>query len=326
MPREGGALLALNHVSYVDFVLGGFATQDSDRLVRFMAKRELFDHRLAGPLMRSLHHISVDRGDGLASYGQGIDYLRRGEVVGIFPEATISRSFELKEFKTGATRMAAEAGVPLVPAILWGTQRMKTKSHPQDFSRGKTIAITVGEPLHPTGENSVAETAELKADDGPAARRDDPGLPGRRAAARLLVAARVVRRQRTDHGGGGACSTPRRSASAPGPAPPSARRSSPDVRRPRGGDPARARGAGRGRRRAGAAATRTRVTAVSVEVRRPPSSRARSPRTAPGPTSPSTWPSTSTETTPSSTRNSSSPGSPCRVSVSPARMRRTSGT
>jgi 1-acyl-sn-glycerol-3-phosphate acyltransferase len=163
VPREGGALLALNHISYVDFVLGGFATQDSDRLVRFMAKRELFDHRFAGPLMRSLHHISVDRGDGLASYSQGIDYLRRGEVVGIFPEATISRSFELKEFKTGATRMAAEAGVPLVPAILWGTQRMKTKSHPQDFSRGKTIAITVGEPLHPTGENSVAETAELKA-------------------------------------------------------------------------------------------------------------------------------------------------------------------
>ena len=127
-----------------------------------MAKRELFDHRWSGPLMRSLHHISVDRGDGLASYAQGIDYLRRGEVVGIFPEATISRSFELKEFKTGATRMAAEAGVPLVPVILWGTQRMKTKSHPQDFSRGKTIAITVGEPLHPTGEHPAAETAELK--------------------------------------------------------------------------------------------------------------------------------------------------------------------
>jgi 1-acyl-sn-glycerol-3-phosphate acyltransferase len=163
VPREGGALLAFNHVSYVDFILGGFAAQDSKRLVRFMAKRELFDHRWSGPLMRSLHHISVDRGDGLASYAEGIDYLRRGEVVGIFPEATISRSFELKEFKTGATRMAAEAGVPLVPTILWGTQRMKTKSHPQDFSRGKTIAITVGEPLHPTGANPAAETAELKA-------------------------------------------------------------------------------------------------------------------------------------------------------------------
>ena len=58
----------------------------------------------------------------------------------------------------------AQAGVPLVPTILWGTQRMKTKGHPQDFSRGKTIAITVGEPLHPTGANPVAETAELKSE------------------------------------------------------------------------------------------------------------------------------------------------------------------
>jgi 1-acyl-sn-glycerol-3-phosphate acyltransferase len=163
VPREGGALLALNHVSYVDFILGGYAAHPSRRLVRFMSKRELFDHRWTGPLMRSLHHISVDRADGLASYAEGVRYLREGEVVGIFPEATISRSFELKEFKTGASRMAAEAGVPLVPVILWGTQRLKTKGHPQDFSRGKTIAITVGEPLHPTGANSVAETAELKA-------------------------------------------------------------------------------------------------------------------------------------------------------------------
>jgi 1-acyl-sn-glycerol-3-phosphate acyltransferase len=162
VPRSGGALLVYNHVSYIDFILGGLAANPSGRLVRFMAKREVFDHRVAGPVMRSMHHIAVDRADGVASYDEGVRVLRSGEVVGIFPEATISRSFELKEFKTGATRMAAEAGVPLVPVILWGTQRLKTKDHPQDFSRGKTIAITVGEPLHPAGTNSVTETAELK--------------------------------------------------------------------------------------------------------------------------------------------------------------------
>jgi 1-acyl-sn-glycerol-3-phosphate acyltransferase len=162
IPRSGGALIAFNHISYVDFVLGGYAAQPSKRLVRFMAKRELFDHRLVGPLMRSLHHISVDRADGLGSYDEGVRYLRMGEVVGIFPEATISRSFEIKEIKTGAARMAAAAGVPLVPAVLWGTQRIKTKDHPQDFSRGKTIAISVGEPLSPAGRDPVAETAELK--------------------------------------------------------------------------------------------------------------------------------------------------------------------
>ena len=62
--------------------------------------------------MRSMHHIAVDRGEGLASYRAAVDYLRAGEAVGIFPEATISRSMELKEFKTGAVRIAAEAGVP----------------------------------------------------------------------------------------------------------------------------------------------------------------------------------------------------------------------
>jgi len=113
-------------------------------------------------VMRSMHHIAVDRAEGVASYDEGVRVLRAGEIVGIFPEATISRSFELKEFKTGATRMAAEAGVPLVPVVLWGTQRLKTKGHPQDFSRGKTIAITVGEPLYPSGVNSLAETAQLK--------------------------------------------------------------------------------------------------------------------------------------------------------------------
>ncbi|CAN5785864.1 lysophospholipid acyltransferase family protein [soil metagenome] len=163
VPRTGGAVLALNHVSYVDFILGGFAAQPSDRLVRFMAKRELFTHRLAGPLMRSLHHIEVDRGDGLKSFAEANRYLRAGEVVGIFPEATISRAMELKEFKSGAPRLAADVGVPLVPAVLWGTQRMMTKDHPRDFSRGQHVAITVGEPLHPSGDRPVDETAELKA-------------------------------------------------------------------------------------------------------------------------------------------------------------------
>ncbi|GHJ60738.1 1-acyl-sn-glycerol-3-phosphate acyltransferase [Nocardioides sp. OK12] len=162
VPREGGVLLACNHVGYVDFVYGGLAANPSGRLVRFMAKREIFDHPLGGPLMRSLHHIEVDRGEGLASFRTAVDFLQRGEAVGIFPEATISRSMDLKEFKTGAVRIAAEAGVPVVPVILWGTQRMMTKDHPRDFSRGKTISLSVGEPLHPDGSDPVAETALLR--------------------------------------------------------------------------------------------------------------------------------------------------------------------
>lgn len=161
VPRKGGVLLACNHIGYVDFVYGGLAANPSGRKVRFMAKRELFDHKLTGPLMRSLHHIEVDRGEGLASFNTAVEFLKKGEAVGIFPEATISRALELKEFKTGAVRIAAEAGVPLVPVVMWGTQRMMTKDHPKDFSRGKTILLRVGEPMHPTAEDPAAETAEL---------------------------------------------------------------------------------------------------------------------------------------------------------------------
>ncbi len=163
VPRSGGVLLAFNHISYVDFIYGGLAANPSGRKVRFMAKRELFDHPALGPFMRSLHHIQVDRSAGETSMATALEYLKAGEAVGIFPEATISRSMELKEFKTGTVRIAAAAGVPVIPVILWGTQRMMTKDHERDLSRGKTIAISVGAPLHPTGENPVAETAELRA-------------------------------------------------------------------------------------------------------------------------------------------------------------------
>ncbi len=162
VPTSGGVLLAVNHISYVDFVYGGLAANPSGRLVRFMAKRELFDHRATGPIMRAMRHIRVDRADGLESFQVALDYLRGGEAVGIFPEATISRSFEIKELKSGAVRLAAEAGVPLLPVILWGTQRILTKDHPRDLTRGRTITIKVGEPWRPTGEDPAAETARLR--------------------------------------------------------------------------------------------------------------------------------------------------------------------
>ncbi len=163
IPRKGGAVLAINHVSYVDFIMAGYGGRASKRLIRFMAKKETFDHRFSGPLMRSLKHISVDRGDGQASYDEAVRYLRDGELVGVFPEATISRSFLIKELKTGAVRMAADADVPLVPMILWGTQRLITKDHPRDFSRHKTITVTIGEPLDPQGATAHEKTQQLHA-------------------------------------------------------------------------------------------------------------------------------------------------------------------
>ncbi|TCN40913.1 1-acyl-sn-glycerol-3-phosphate acyltransferase [Kribbella orskensis] len=163
IPRSGGAVLALNHISYVDFVIGGFGAQPSKRLVRFMAKEVLFRNRYSGPLMRGMHHIPVDRGAGAGSYREALRYLKEGEIIGVFPEATISRSFELKEFKSGTVRMAAATGVPVIPMVLWGTQRMMTKDHPRDFSRHQNVSISVGEPIKVSrGDDATEATAQLR--------------------------------------------------------------------------------------------------------------------------------------------------------------------
>ncbi|EME60051.1 lysophospholipid acyltransferase family protein [Amycolatopsis decaplanina] len=156
IPSTGGAVIACNHVSYLDFIFCGLGARPAKRLVRFMAKKEIFSNRVAGPLMRGMHHISVDRGAGLASYREAVERLKAGEVVGVFPEATISRSFTVKDIKSGAVRMAAEAGVPVVPMALWGTQRLWTKGRPKDLTkRHVPISILVGEPMHPKADEDA---------------------------------------------------------------------------------------------------------------------------------------------------------------------------
>ncbi|QFZ22787.1 lysophospholipid acyltransferase family protein [Saccharothrix syringae] len=156
VPTTGGAVLAANHVSYLDFIFAGFGALPARRLVRFMAKHEVFEHRVSGPLMRGMHHIPVDRQAGQASYQQALSALRAGEVVGIFPEATISRSFTVKEVKSGAVRLAAEAGVPLLPTALWGTQRLWTKGRPKSLTqRHVPVTIVVGEPIEPTTDDAL---------------------------------------------------------------------------------------------------------------------------------------------------------------------------
>lgn len=164
IPRTGGAVMAINHVGYLDFTFAGFAAQPAGRLVRFMAKKEVFDHRVSGPLMRGMKHIPVDRGGAAAdSYQAAVKSLAAGEIVGVFPEATISQSFELKTFKTGAARMAMEADVPLLPCVIWGSQRIMTKGRPRDLTRGTPIRIVIGPLLTPaTTDDPATVTAELK--------------------------------------------------------------------------------------------------------------------------------------------------------------------
>ena len=153
LPVQGGAVIAINHTSYFDFTFAGLPAfkQGRGRKVRFMAKQEVFDSKVSGPIMRALRHIPVDRESGAASFAEACKRLEEGELVGVYPEATISRSFEIKEFKSGAARMAIAAGVPIVPHVVWGAQRVWTKGHPRNMRRPKVpITIAVGEPIQPT--------------------------------------------------------------------------------------------------------------------------------------------------------------------------------
>jgi 1-acyl-sn-glycerol-3-phosphate acyltransferase len=127
-----------------------------------MAKDEVFKHRISGPLMRGMHHIPVDRDAGAGSFRAAVKALKDGEIVGVFPEATISRSFELKEFKSGTVRMATSAGVPILPTVIWGSQRVWTKGHAKRLGRSKVpIILSVGEPIMATRKDDADEITEL---------------------------------------------------------------------------------------------------------------------------------------------------------------------
>ncbi len=166
IPRDGGAILAINHVGYLDFALVGTAALPVNRYVRFMAKKEIFDNKLAGPLMRGMHHICVDRSNGSASFVAALRALRGGEIIGIFPEGTISVSFEIKELKSGAVRLAMGAGVPVIPTVIWGSQRIWTKKVKRNLRRKNVpISVSFGAPLYfdkqtdvEAGEKELRET------------------------------------------------------------------------------------------------------------------------------------------------------------------------
>ncbi|MBM3655472.1 MAG: 1-acyl-sn-glycerol-3-phosphate acyltransferase [Actinobacteria bacterium] len=146
IPAKGPAVLAMNHVGYLDFALAGTAFLPTGRLVRFMAKREIFDHPIAGPLMRGMKHISVDRNNGAPSFLAALKTLKKGEIVGVFPEATISQSFELKEMKSGVIRLAMESGAPILPMVIWGSQRIWSKKLPRNLSRSSIpVFISIGQ-------------------------------------------------------------------------------------------------------------------------------------------------------------------------------------
>ncbi|HEU0190683.1 MAG TPA: lysophospholipid acyltransferase family protein [Mycobacterium sp.] len=153
IPEHGGAVVAVNHTSHVDWYPASIAALKRGRRLRFMLKAELQGVPSVNFVIKHTKLIPVDRSAGGDAYTVAVQRLQEGELVGLHPEATISRSFELMEFKTGAARMARIAEVPIIPLIVWGAQRISTKDHPSKLWRNKIPVLTViGPPMQATDD------------------------------------------------------------------------------------------------------------------------------------------------------------------------------
>nr|BFD86123.1 lysophospholipid acyltransferase family protein [Streptomyces sp. Xyl84] len=150
VPRSGPAIVAGNHLSFSDHFLMPAVLR---RRITFLAKAEYFTGpglkgRLTAAFFRSAGQIPVDRSGkeaGRAAVREGIGVLRRGELLGIYPEGTRSHDGRLYKGKVGVAVMALEAGVPVVPCAMIGTfeaqppGRVVPRIHP--------VVIRFGEPL-----------------------------------------------------------------------------------------------------------------------------------------------------------------------------------
>jgi 1-acyl-sn-glycerol-3-phosphate acyltransferase len=164
VPQVGGAVIASNHTSFWDFFTTGRGPYLRwGRPVRILAKASLFGLPVFGWLMRRAEHIPVHRGAGGPAIASAVEALRDGELVLVLPEQTISPSFELLPFKRGAARMAAAAGVPLVPSVSWGSHRFHTTGRRPRWSWRLPVVVHYGAPLHLAPDADLqGATAELR--------------------------------------------------------------------------------------------------------------------------------------------------------------------
>lgn len=162
IPFDGPGVIATNHIGFLDFTFVGYTARPRRRLVRFMTKGSTFEIPLIGRAMTAMHHIPVNRRSGARAYRQGLRMLDAGELVGVFPEATISRSWLLKPFKRGAAGLAANRDVPLIPAIVWGGHRILTVDGHRSLRRRIPVTVIVGDQLRVRdGESVDALSARL---------------------------------------------------------------------------------------------------------------------------------------------------------------------
>jgi 1-acyl-sn-glycerol-3-phosphate acyltransferase len=163
LPAEGGFVLAANHTSNFDPWAVGLPLYP-DRFLRFMGKSELFRWPV-GPVIEAGGAFKVNRGQGdLEAIAKAVDLVKAGEVVVMFPEGTRRKKGIVKKHEarphSGAARIAGDAGVPLVPAAIKGTDRLARLAK-VEVAYGRPVEQT--EDVHETTERLMTEIERLYA-------------------------------------------------------------------------------------------------------------------------------------------------------------------
>ena len=167
LPTSGPAILCPNHISFLDSV---FLMTSAPRNISFVGKSEYLDSWKTKHLFPALGMIPVDRAGGvkaMAALDAAADVLARGELFGIFPEGTRSRSGDLGRGRTGAARLSLSSGVPIFPVGIVGTDEIQPPDAPLPVL-GRSCRIEIGEPIDPAdfrplGSNHVASRAMIDA-------------------------------------------------------------------------------------------------------------------------------------------------------------------
>ena len=164
IPASGPAIVACNHISYLDPLSNAYAIVKAGRRPRFLAKEELFHIPLIGRALTGARQIPVDRSrpDNPEPLTAARSAVVSGEVVIVYPEGTVTNdpgSLPMTG-KTGAVRLSLSTGVPVLPMASWGSQAVWQKSGRGSLKFGRPIWTKIGEPIDLSEHGGDADDRE----------------------------------------------------------------------------------------------------------------------------------------------------------------------
>jgi 1-acyl-sn-glycerol-3-phosphate acyltransferase len=161
VPLTGGALIASNHVSFLDPPTLGAGLP---RRTYYFAKKELFEIPIFGSIIRKCYAFPVEREVGdREAVRNAIKLVQDGELLIIFPEGGRSPDGTLKEGGVGAALIASRGGVPIVPSAVRGTN-IAMPLHAKRLHRAK-LSVAFGEPIVPPGERMTKVELQAMTDE-----------------------------------------------------------------------------------------------------------------------------------------------------------------